>query len=376
MNRRLLLAVVGLEIASGAPYALATDVAPVWLRVEGAGLVAVGSMTLLTLPWTLKPLWAPWVDRVGTFGRWGAAALLLAAVASAWVPVAGPWWVAALLLLAVGGGTYDVAADGWLVAAVPESMRGRAAGLRVAGYRGALALAGGGLLVVGDQYGWETAFRVGAGLLVCLAVAVGLLLDRTVPLHRPAPALGAWLRAPATLAALVFAVTYKLGDTAMLPMVRPFWLDAGLSPTDIGLLSAGVGSTLTALGAVLGGEVASRFSLRSSLLWLGTLQIASNAVYALVALAPVRETVLIAGFFESLSAGLGAAPFVAFLMRATAGGDTATRFALFTGAVGLTRNLVGPVAGASVEALGYAPWFGVTCLVAVPGLWMARRVTS
>jgi PAT family beta-lactamase induction signal transducer AmpG len=368
-----MLAVVGLEVASGVPYALATDVAPVWLRLEGASLLMVGSMTLLTLPWTLKPLWAPLVDRWGSFRGWATGALLLAAAAAAWVPDAGPALALALLLLAVAGGTYDDAADGWIVAAVPEGLRGRAAGVRVAGYRGALALAGGGLLIVGDRWGWDVAFRVGAVALIGLAASIAMLLGRAAPVERAPSALGAWLRAPETWTVLFVAVTFKLGDTAMLPMVRPFWLDAGLTATDIGLLSAGVGSTLTAVGALAGGEIASRWGLRRALLGLGVLQVASNAVYAVVALAPAREWVLAAGFFESLTAGLGTAPFVAYLMRATAGGDTATRFAVCTGAVGLTRSLVGPVAGGAVASYGYPGWFGATCLVALPGLWWAAR---
>ncbi len=376
MNRRLLIAVFGLEIASGVPYAVATDLVPVWQRVSGAGLLAVGSLSLLTVPWTLKPLWAPLVDRFGSFRAWAFAALLMAAATSLVIPLVGPWAFVAVVALAFAGGTVDDAADGWIVAAVPESLRARSAGIRVAGYRGALVLAGGGLIVVGDQVGWEQAFAVASAALVLLAIAVGFGLGSVAAPPKAPSAIGSWLRRPETYAALLFAVTYKIGDTAMTPMVRPFWLDAGLTPTEIGALSAGAGSFVTAVGAVVGGEWASRVGIRTALLQLGGLQIASNLVYAAVATSPERWAVLGAGFFESFTSGLGTAPFVAFLMRVTAGADTATRFALMTGAVGLTRNIVGPIAGFAVESTSYATWFLVTAVVAIPGWWLARRIDT
>ena len=42
-----------------------------------------------------------------------------------------------------------------------------------------------------------------------------------------------------------------VGDAAMGFMVKPFWVDRGMTPTEIGAFSTGVGMALTIVGALL-----------------------------------------------------------------------------------------------------------------------------
>ena len=75
-HRRLLVLLALLYVAEGLPYGVVNELVPVWLKVQGLSLQDLGLLQLVGLPWVLKPLWAPWVDRYGTTARWVAGARL------------------------------------------------------------------------------------------------------------------------------------------------------------------------------------------------------------------------------------------------------------------------------------------------------------
>lgn len=379
---QLLAGVVVLEAASGLPYGVVNELVPVWLKEHGVDTAALGAMTLVGLPWTLKALWAPVVDRHGTLHTWILGALACAAATIALLPVVGPspaLLVPLLLAVAVASATQDIAIDGYLVTAVPREEQGRATGVRVASYRVAMAVVGGGAVIVGDKVGWDIAFGAAAALLVVTLLLIARFLRTPSPPPTPAAdwlaLLRAWAQEPGTLALFGFVLLYKFGDSAMGPMVKPFLLDAGLSPTEVGMLSTTAGALLVSLGALTGGDVLSRLGMARGVLLLGGLQALSNLGYAAAAWVGTRAWAYAASLTESLTAGLGTAALLALAMRHATGAQAATRFAFLTAIVGLTRTLSGAISGFAVADMGYAAWFALTFLLALPALAIVPVVT-
>src|SRR5215470_10204125 len=103
-----------------------------------------------------------------------------------------------------------------------------------------------------------------------------------------------WLLRPGAWAVLVFVLGYKLGDAAMGPMIKPFWIDRGLSVGEIGLVSTSFGVLATIAGALIGGRLTSRWGIFTGLLVFGLAQALSNLGYATVAWLdlPVRSDVV------------------------------------------------------------------------------------
>jgi PAT family beta-lactamase induction signal transducer AmpG len=404
-TRRLLVTVVALEVASGLPFGAVNDLVPLWLRVQGVDLASLGLLGLTGLPWTLKVLWGPWVDRTGTLSRWitGAMCVVIACMlAMAWGAsfaggAADLRWVGALLVLtAFASATQDVALDGWLVAATHAELRGRVTGLRVSGYRVAMALAGGGAAMVGARWGWPSAFAAVAALALAMLVALGRVPSPSSvgggghPLRNASPAgssappaegwwavLADWARAPERLALFAFVVLYKVGDAAMAPMTRPFLLASGLDAGGVGLLTSVTGIALVSLGAVFGGEVVRRIGIRGALLWLGGAQAVSNLGYAVAASVGGRAPAVAACAAEGLATGLGSAALLSLLMTHSAGTErqTATRFAALSACGALTRTVAGALSGFGAERWGYAGWFAGTFVLALPALLLIPRIT-
>lgn len=379
-TRPILLA-TWLACASGLPYTVVYEVAPLWFRVEGMSLVDVGLLSLVGFAWTLKAAWAPVVDRVGDLRAWAIGALGAAALGTAALVLLppGPLRIAALVAIAVASATQDVAVDAWVTVRTPEGLHGRVNGVRVAAWRASMAVVAGGAALAQEWVGWEAAMGAVVGLHLVLAGGMVALPRPSRPPPAPptqwARELGRWAAEPGTLGIFAVLLLYKLGDAALAPMVKPFLLTR-MGVGAVALLSVSAGAVLTAVGAVAGGEVVSRWGLRRGLLGLGAAQAASNLVYAGAAALPGTGAAVAASVVESLTGGLGTAAQLALVMRAASGGQVATRFALCTAIFALTRNGAGMVSGFAAEALGYASWFTVTAVLALPALALVPRVIS
>ncbi|MCB9780402.1 MAG: MFS transporter [Alphaproteobacteria bacterium] len=377
-----------LYLGSGLPMGVVGELVPVWLKVQGTSLEAIGLASLVGLPWTLKPLWSPLVDRVGHLMGWATAALLGVGLGVALLPQLGlgpAFWVV-LVGVAAASATFDLAADGWVATVLPADQHGRANGLRVAAYRAAMLLAGGGAVALGGSVSWTVVFALVGGAALLLALPLLLLPRAPRPDASPVRWLSellSWVRADGWLAAVgivAFVMLFKLGDAAMGPMVKPFWLDAGLSVEEVGFISITLGTALTIAGALLGGELTTRLGAFRGLWLLGAAQALSNLGYAAAATWPSRSAVYAASVVESFTGGLGTAAFLAALMALTGGRQATTRFALLTAAMGLTRILSGAVSGYGAAHLGYASWFLLTFVLALPAFALLplvrRRLVS
>ena len=64
-----------IAFASGFPFGLVNEAIPIYLRTQGVGLAEIGRLARLSLPWSLKWLWAPLVDRLGSRRQWIAGCL-------------------------------------------------------------------------------------------------------------------------------------------------------------------------------------------------------------------------------------------------------------------------------------------------------------
>lgn len=373
--RSKLLWIGALYFASGFPYGLITDLLPVYFRVHGVGLAEIGLLSLAGLPWVAKPLWAPLVDRFGERKHWIAstqflsAVLLLVMLALPADTVSTP--LAMLLFsLAMLSATQDIAIDAYTIELLEEREIGPANGMRVTAYRLALIIAGGTLVGIGGRVGWNAAFGVGAAIIALLGVITLLspsterVIGERQPIWEPVRAL---LARPYAWAIVIFALTFKIGDSAMLPMIRPFWVDRGFSPEEIGFLITTVQMLATIAGAILGGLLTARWGTFRALWLLGLAQALSNLGYvAAASFDASRSLVYGAAVLEQFTGGLGTAAFLTYLMTICEKRFAATQYALLSALFGLGRLMVGAQSGVLAESVGYARFFLITFALALP----------
>lgn len=374
-----------LYFAQGLPFGVFMDAVPVYLRLHGTGLVEIGLVSLLQVPWSLKVLWSPLVDRWRSLRFWISASLLVlagvhAAMAAALLPFA-----MLLGLLVLASATQDIAIDAAFVRSVPREQHGLGNGVRVTAYRVAMIVGGGFTVMLAPALGWGTIWSLLGIAFVGLAlVFVRMPGASQAAAPEAAPYLAgfwAWVRRPLMLPVFGFVLLFKLGDASMGPMVRPFWVDRGMTPEEIGFVTTTVGILASIGGAMLGGWFVQRRGIVSALIWLGGAQALSNLVYATVAWHDGgRVGLYTASIVESATAGLGTAALLSLLTRACDPVHAAAQYALLSAIFGLTRTLAGGLSGLGAVQLGYPAFFALTCALAVPAYlllpWVKRFVDA
>ncbi|RMH05614.1 MAG: MFS transporter [Nitrospirae bacterium] len=370
-----------LYFGEGFPFGLLMDAYPVYFRMHGMSLRHIGLLSVAGLAWTLKFCWAPVVDLVGERRTWIVTCQVLLSAGMLvllWGDIAtiGPSLWLVFLLLALCSATQDIAIDAYSIQFLEKRELGLANGVRVTAYRIALIASGGWLVAGAGMWGWAIAFAGAAVLLAGLAL---WLSWRLPPLPRlPAvPSLSLYervvlpfadlLQRPKFIIVALFILTFKLGDMALGPMIRPFWVDRQFSPVQIGLIPGTVGVLATIGGALAGGFLTSRWGIYRSMWILGAAQAGSNLMYVFAAVStPSVLLMYAASIVESFCGGLGTAPFLAFLMHLCSKRFAATQYAVLSALFGLTRVVAGSVSGLGVESLGYPGYFTLTTILALP----------
>jgi MFS transporter, PAT family, beta-lactamase induction signal transducer AmpG len=394
LNRRV-LAVLFLGFSSGLPLALSGGTLQAWLTVEGVDIKTIGLFTLVGLPYTLKFLWSPLLDRyvVPLFGRrrgwiFVFQLLLLALIFSMSVvsPAEAPWVLAFFAIgLAFASSSQDIVIDAYRTEVLREKERGLGAAVSVTGYRVAMLVSGALALILSEIIGWRFTYMAMAGLMVVGMTATWLSPEPEEPGVPPktlkeaigGPLIeffsreGAW-------ALLALIILYKLGDAFAGSLTTTFLIrGVGFSVGEVGAINKGMGLAATIVGALFGGALMARLRLFHSLLLFGILQAVSNLSFMVLALLGKNYAMMVFTIaFENLAGGMGTAAFVAFLMALCNHNFTATQFALLSALAALGRVFVGPASGVLVDNLGWLQFFLITFLAALPGLillWKMRH---
>ena len=394
LNRRV-LAVLFLGFSSGLPLALSGGTLQAWLTVEGVDIKTIGLFTLVGLPYTLKFLWSPLLDRyvVPLFGRrrgwiFVFQLLLLAMIFSMSVvsPVEAPWVLAFFAIgLAFASSSQDIVIDAYRTEVLREKERGLGAAVSVTGYRIAMLVSGALALILSEIIGWLFTYVVMAGLMVVGMTATWLSPEPEEPGVPPKTlkeAIGGplveFFSREGAWAILALIILYKLGDAFAGSLTTTFLIrGVGFSVGEVGAINKGMGLAATIVGALFGGALMARLRLFHSLLLFGVLQAVSNLSFMVLALLGKNYAMMVFTIaFENLAGGMGTAAFVAFLMALCNHNFTATQFALLSALASLGRVFVGPASGVLVDNLGWLQFFLITFLAAIPGLillWKMRH---
>ena len=390
---RMLVALL-MGFASGLPLLLTGSVLQAWLKDSGVDLASIGLFALVGLPYTLKFLWSPLFDRYAPplFGRrrgWLLVTQLALAGALFALSFAHPaadsllWISAAALLVAFFSASQDIVVDAYRRESLTDNELGLGSALYVNGYRVGMLLAGGGGLILADLIGFAAMYRLMAVFMVaCIAVTL-LAPEPPLPEGRPKTLMeavvlpfrdyfmrdGAWL-------ALAFILLYKLGDTMAAAMTTPFYLDLGYSKTEIGTVVKLFGFWATIIGGTLGGIWILRIGMNRALWLFGLGQMLSTLGFVVLAgLQPSIAALATVVAVENLTAGLGTAAFVGFMAALTDRRFTATQYALLSSLVGVPRVFASAPTGWLAEWLGWASFFLMCALIAIPGLLLLRWIT-
>jgi PAT family beta-lactamase induction signal transducer AmpG len=392
------LFVPSLYFLEGIPYFVVQTASTTFFAALRVPLAEIGhAASLLSLPWTLKPLWSPAVDLLSTKRAWvlamqtllvaGIAALAFAASSSEVVL----WTVVACAVIAFTSATHDVAADGFYLLALDPSAQAEFVGVRNAFYRlgrifvtGAVTYVAGRLeeFAGGKPAAWAIAFGAAAAVFAVGLVWCALTLPRPEGSAerqrggRVLEALGSYFEQPRILPVLAFILLYRFGESMLTTMASPFLLapaaEGGMALTtqEVGLYYGTYGVLALIGGGVAGGLWIARAGLARCLWPMALSMHVPNLLYLWLAHAhPGKAAVAGVIAVEQLGYGFGFSAYMVFLMRVSQGrGYSTTHYAISTGIMGLSAMAAAYVSGEIAASIGFAGFFGVVCVCAIPSL--------
>jgi PAT family beta-lactamase induction signal transducer AmpG len=344
------------------------------------------------LPYLLKPLWAPLVDRfplplLGRRRGWILAMQLAIAAALAVLAFQSP--VASLGALSVCAAaivffsaTQDISIDAYRTDVSLPSERGVAAAAANLGYRTASYLALAIALIVADYLGWRPAFLILAAAML-LFCAVTLFAPSTHNRYQPRSLsesviepLRELLGTRSALTFIAVVLLFKIGDAFANKLFTPFMMDVGFSKTEIGVIIKALFTASSLVGSVLGGVLMVRLGLVRSMLGFGVLQALSNLLYCLLAVAGKSYPIMcLAVVVEHVAAAMGSIALVALIMALCDRRYTAFQYALLSAVALLPRYSLGFPAGWIADHGGWYTYYVTSFAIALPGLamvWLSR----
>jgi PAT family beta-lactamase induction signal transducer AmpG len=382
---------LAMGFACGLPLLLTITILQAWMTEEGMDLTVIGAMALVGLPYTVKFLWAPLLDRytlpfLGRRRGWLLIAqlALIASIAGLGLtdPGNNPWMVASVaFLVTFFSASQDIVVDAYRREDLPDEELGLGSSLYVNGYRMGMLLASGGGLILADHISFSLVYMIMAACMLTGVLTTLLAPEPELPAGTPkslreaviAPLVEYFSRKGA-LWMLTFILLYKIGDTMAGAMTMPFYLDMGFSKTEIGAVVKLFGFWAIVAGSLMGGVIMIRLGINRSLWVFGFLQAISTACFAL--LARIGYSVpLLSGVigFENLSSGMGTAAYIAFMASITNKKFTATQYALLSSLMGIPRVLAAAPTGFIAQDLGWEGFFIACTLMAIPGMLLLLK---
>ena len=378
-----------LGFSSGLPFYLTSKTLQAWMTTAKVDLATIGFFSLVTLPYSLKFVWAPIMDRyippfLGRRRGWVLITQVLLFVAIAAMSLHDPQQ--GLRMLAVNAiaiaffsASQDISLDAYRTDVLQDREMGAGAAVFVMGYRIALLVTGGLALYLADTIAWPRVYLILAALILIGLVTTFFAPEpvlRDQPPRTIAEAViqpfGEFFRrtgAGRAILVLLFIVFYKYSDSLAGSMTTPFLLKTGFTQKEVGAVFGGAGLIATILGTLVGGAGIGKWGINRSLWVFVIFQGLSNLTYYALALSSESHAFMVtAVVIENFGLGLVSAAMTAYLMSMCNKRFTATQFALLSSLMAASRDVLVAPAGKIAEAIGWPGFFLISVSMAIPPL--------
>lgn len=384
-------ALLVLGFASGLPLYLTGTGKTIqaWMTTAHVSLSTIGWFSLAGLPYSLKFLWAPALDRyvppfLGRRRGWlliTQIALLIAIGAmSLHDPVNGLRALAInAILISFFSASQDIVGDAYRTDVLSEREMGAGASVWVLGYRLAMLFAGSAALVLADRISWPTVYLILAAMML-IGIIATLLAPEPVLRDAPPKTLAEAVINPFRefftrsgllrgLLVLVFIVLYKYSDSLAGSMSTPFLLKTGFTQQEIGVVLGGAGLIAIIVGSIAGGAIIAKMGINKPLWIFAVIQALSNLTYYGLSLAGKNHGYMVfAVIIENFGLGLVSSSLTAYLMTMCNKKFSATQFALLSSLMAASRDILVSPGGKIAEASGWPTFFLVTVAAGIPCL--------
>ncbi|SKB58450.1 MFS transporter [Macellibacteroides fermentans] len=357
-----------LYIAQSIPMSFFSTVIPVMMRQENFSLASIGLLQLIKLPWILKFLWSPLVDRncvtVSHYKKWIFSSELIYAVlifSVAFLDFKENFTTILVLVIIsfVASATQDIATDALAVLSFSRKDKSLVNSMQSMGSFAGAMLGGGALLLLFKQIGWNS-------LLPCLAVFViialaPLLFNKEIAIKEKSPAQKAkrtdfyyFFTQKGIWKQIIFLFLYYAGLIGILAMLKPYMVDLGYNMQEIGIMSGVAGTSVAFVSSFTGGFILRRIGrYRSRILFSVCILLATLYFMCLSYCTPTTLMLYIGIFLLWGSYGMATIVVYTTAMDCVREGREGTDFTIQTVITHLSGMCMAIVSGKIGDHAGY-----------------------
>ena len=391
LNKRM-MGLLCLGFASGLPLRLTASTFQAWCYELGISLATIGAINIVRMPYSLKFLWSPLLDRypLPFLGRRKGWLLLVQVllvtiilIASLVTPDKGiQSAVVIVFFIAFLSATQDILIDAFRAENLDQSEYGGGAAVGVFGYRLGMLFTGAFALFLADHYSWVFVYRIMAcGMAVSILATLFLTKEKRENLDYVPKSLKSSIVDPLkdfllrekAVEILFFIVLFKFGDVIAGSITTPFYLNLGFTKSDVGIIDKWVGMFAVIIGGIYGGKFIATSGLFKSLTVFSILQMVGTLLFAFLSIAGKSYLALVLSIVgENAFAGMGTAAQVALLMELCNKKYTATQYALLSSIAALSGIFAASFSGVVAAKVGWTNFFLICSLLGLPGLLLLR----
>jgi PAT family beta-lactamase induction signal transducer AmpG len=381
---------LGLGISVQAPINLIGGLLMLWATESGLDLKSVGLFAAVTLPYCLKFLWAPFVDRINlpfanSFGRkktWCLLWQLGIIYGLCGMSVLNPKEDALLLAiyaLFIGfcGASQEMTVDGLRIDNLKGDDLNNGTVLFQFGNRIGYFAATAGMIALSGIISWQMVYQISAGIIAIGVLSLFFIHESN---HSEIPAnfntmvvqpFKDFCTRQNLLLLCSFIILYKLCNGMLGKMAYPFYYDVGFTKNQIALVSATFGSVITTLGIFCGGYVLNKFNFKTLLLWLGGIEILTSIAFAQLAITgPNIPLFFLIIIFDNIVGGMGGAVWSVYLSRLCSRQFSTTQYAFLNALTMIPLTLLGTTSGWLAAEMGWYTYFIFTGFLMLPALFI------
>ena len=371
--------------------------------------------SLLTLPYTLKPIWSPILELYRTKKEFVVITQLLSGICFTLIAFCLPlpyyfsFAIALMAIIGFSGATHDIATDELYLTSLTPKIQAKYIGWQGAFFNLAKVLANGGLVWLAGKlirhfqatnpekatiYAWMIIMVILGGMLIFLSIYHFFTLpkgenssERPQSLKQSMASFVEVFKEFFTkkhiAVYILFIVCYRLTEGFSLKMV-PLFLKAsrdigglGLSNEYIGLVYGTLGTLAFIIGSILGGYYIAHFGLKKVLFSLVCIFNIPFVVYFLFAyFQPENLTIVATGLVaEYFCYGFGFVGLTLFMMQQVATGEHAmAHYAFASGIMNLGFMIPGMISGWIYKEVGYQTFFIIALILAIPIFILSRKI--
>ncbi len=379
-----------LYVAQYVPIAFFYQTLPTFLRQQGASLEVIGMIGFLAIPWMLKFLWAPYIDRIRF--RWGhyriwiilfQSLLILDLVLCAFLNLQQqlPIMLVCLFMVCFWAASQDIATDALAIGLLTSEQRGIGNGIQSGGnYLGAI-VGGGVLLILLDRLGWTTSLLLLAGFMAVSLIPILLHPETVAPLPTQKPTwrtLVQFFRLPGHWQWLLMLALYMAGGSMASGMIRPLMVDRGFALSDIGWILGVVSFSAGLVGSLIAGWLINRWGYKRSLIRFGIFSAITIATYLPLGFGS-SDLVLVYGsnILVAIATGMAFTVTLAVMMDYSRLETAGTDYTVQVSVVYFSGILAMALGGFIAQAFGYVTVFAVCVGLTLLGVALiAKRFSS